>query len=175
MDFNKNKINKNKIVRRISHDNDRFLQIWAGGREIICTPRHTIFTTTSNGLSAVEASSLKSGMYVAGIKEIRYEGYLQHNPQFWRLVGYILGDGLLSEARRGIILTDKNKENIDFYSSIASSVIRRRPTITRGVNYNSWLLNIYDVRFLQKLRLLGITQKGNQRRGARACVRRPGA
>ena len=162
--FETNTVNKNIVTRHYSHKNEEFLQIWASGREILCTPHHSFFTVSENGISEVEAQDLKPGMFVSGIKEVRYKGKQFYNPDFWRLVGYILGDGTLSERRHGIIVSEKSKEIVDFYKKIITRVTSRPPTLFMNKTNRSWLLNIYNVNFLRQLRSLGITQKAPQRR-----------
>lgn len=163
-DFSNNTVARNKITRYYAHQNNKFLQIWASGREIVCTPRHTFFTVSEDGISPIDAGDLRSGMFIAGIKKIGHKGEKIHSPDFWRLVGYILGDGILSEARHGVIIVDKDRRFVDFYKKISTETIGRPPTISKAITYKSWFLNIYDVKFLRKLRSLGITGKAPYRR-----------
>lgn len=163
-DFNKNLLVSGKIIRRFSHATDKLIQVWASGRELICTPRHTLFTITEKGISPILARDLKSGMYIAGITSIKYRGYKVSSVNFWRLAGYILGDGALSEDRRGVIISDKNKKFIDFYGNLAQNVLGRKPTITPSSKRKSFCLNIYNVNFLKILRRIGMTQFSNERR-----------
>jgi len=163
-DFSKNIIISNKIKKHFSYKDDKFLQIWASGREIICTSRHIFFSISKDGISEITADKLHSGMFVAGVKKIKYQGKNLYDANFWRLVGYIIGDGTLSERRHGIIISEKNKKFVDFYKNIVAKIINRQPTIIRAKTYKSWLLNIYDVNLLKQIRALGITQKSPLRR-----------
>jgi len=163
-DFAKDKIVRGKIVRHFSHKSTSLVQIWASGREIVCSPAHTLFTVSGSGITPIRADELKPGMFVAGVKSVRYRGHRIHPPAFWRLVGYIIGDGTLSEARRGIIINEKDKRLADFYVRLVKKVTGRAPTITRFQDRRSFGINIYNVDFLKKLRELGITQKSPKRR-----------
>ncbi|MBI4034210.1 MAG: tyrosine-type recombinase/integrase [Candidatus Brennerbacteria bacterium] len=162
--FQTDEINHSRVTRYYKHPNEDFLRIWASGREIVCTPHHTLFTVGQNGISEIEARHLKKGMFVAGVKDIKYEGEVVQTSDFWRLVGYVLGDGTLSEARHGIIVSDKNKRNIDFYKDVVIRVTNHYPTVSSNKTHKGWSLNIYNMDFLRQLRNLGITQKSAGRR-----------
>jgi len=164
LNFKNNRVNYDRVVRYYSHPADKLLQIWAGGREILVTRLHRFFTVSENGISEVEAGNLQRGMFVAGIKKIDQKGKFFHEPDFWRLVGYILGDGSLSERRHGVIIAEKNKKFVDFYEKIITKTIDYLPKIAKASKHNGWLLNIYNVKFLRQLRSLGITQKTTERR-----------
>lgn len=163
-DFLRDRVRHNSISRYYRHTNRNFLRIWASGREILCTPHHTFFAIGGNGIHVVPAHQLQKGMFVAGIREIRYRGKLVNSLGFWRLAGYIVGDGVLSEARHGIIISEKNSRMIRFYRRLAENLLGRSPTLTRSQRSKSWSLNIYNVRFLRTLRSVGITSKSPQRR-----------
>ncbi|MBU4000162.1 tyrosine-type recombinase/integrase, partial [Patescibacteria group bacterium] len=163
-DFSRNKFSKGEVIRHFSHYTSGLLQIWASGREIICSPRHSFFTINGKGLEPIAAANLKKGMYVAGIKKIGFFGKKMFSPDFWRLVGYILGDGTLSEARHGIIINDKDKKFIEFYKRMAKKVVGASPTITERMSGRSYMLNIYNMNFLRRLRKIGIIQNSNKRR-----------
>ena len=164
MDYKTNKFRLGKITRRYRHDNDNFLSIWASGRELICTEHHALFAVTKNGISRIEAKDVMVNSYLAGVRYIPYHGRPTHHPDFWRLVGYIVGDGTLSETIHGILISDKNYTHIRYYQLLAERVVGHLPTIRKSSTSESWTLCIYNVRFLRQLRLLGITQKSPFRR-----------
>ncbi len=112
----------------------------------------------------IMAQNVRPGMFLAGIKSIPYKGKQLFQPGFWRLIGYILGDGTFSERRRGIIISDKDKRHIDFYRALTFQVLKHMPTVTEMQNRRSWALNIYSVPFLKKLGSLGIINKSAERR-----------
>ena len=164
LNFQNNKFADGKITRYFSHKANSLLQIWASGREIICSPKHTFFTISQKGISPVEAKKLKVGMYIAGIKKINTVGKKYFPDNLWRLIGYIIGDATLSEARHGIIISEKRKDYIDFYEKLIKKTLNINPTITKSKNTRSYSLNIYNVKFLKQMRKLGITQKQPDRR-----------
>ncbi len=164
LDFEKNEIISNTIVRHFSHKTSQFIQVWASGREILCTPRHLFFTITEKGITPITAKSIQPGMFVAGIKSLPSFGRYRGTVNFWRLAGYALGDGTFSDARHGIIINDKNKKFIDFYSNLTNGVIGREPTIKKLTDRKSWVLNIYDMRLLKKYKALGMAERSAQRR-----------
>ncbi len=164
LNFSNNKTIKGKITRSHSHEENELLQIWASGRELLCTPHHSLFTFSAKGITEVNAGQIKPGMFLAGIKKISYKGNQQFDSRLWRLIGYILGDGLLSDARRGIIITEKDKKFVDWYAELIKQVTGRAPTITRLKYSKSYCLNIYNVAFLQKMQKLGLQKKSPERR-----------
>ncbi|MDI6717694.1 MAG: LAGLIDADG family homing endonuclease [Patescibacteria group bacterium] len=163
-DFDKNKFIKNKITRFYNHPNNKFIKILAGGKEILCTPHHTLFTVTPQGIKNIKAKDLKQGMFLAGIKEIKYKGKEICHPVFWRLIGYILRDGTISEKRIGILISEKNKKFAEFYRKIAAKIIGRKPSLVKNKYSNSWNLNIYDVKLIKKIRNPGILDRAPFRR-----------
>jgi site-specific recombinase XerD/intein/homing endonuclease len=170
MDWETGKIRRARITERRSHRSEQMLSIWAEGRELVCTPYHAVFTVTEEGIAPVEAQEVKVGDYIAGLKagQMPTLAASVESPEFWRLVGYILGDGTLSEARHGVIISDKNKKFVERYAQTAERVLGKKPTITSAKASRSYSLNIYDVAFLKRLRALGITQKSPGRRVPRA-------
>ncbi len=166
IDFPSGKSLYTKPAYTESHDTETFLHIWASGRELVCTPYHTLFTLNQNGISEILAQELKNGDYVAGIKNLLpIKNNKKYYPkEFWRLLGYIIGDGTISEARHGIIITDKDINYINYYSKIVEKVLCKIPTIIKSKYSKSYTLNIYDMKYLRVVRSLGVTQKSKERR-----------
>lgn len=166
-DWFNNRFVRAAITHKETHNTDHMISLWADGREILCTPYHNFFTVTENGITPIQAQELKIGDYVAGVRGVvmPFEKHAEtESTDFWRLLGYILGDGTLSEARHGIILNDKEKRHIDLYNEIVLRVTGRYGTITALPNSHGFALNIYNVGFLKKVRALGITQRSKFRR-----------
>lgn len=163
-DFVNDKVVRGKIIRHFSHHSESLVQIWASGRELVCSPEHTLFTVSESGINSIRADELKPGMFVAGMKSIIYGGRASHSKKFWRLVGYIIGDGTLSEDRHGIIISEKDERFVAFYVRLIKVVTGRAPTVTDFSDSRSFGINIYNMDFLRKLRALGITQKSPARR-----------
>lgn len=166
-DWFNNRFIRAAITHKETHKTDHMISLWADGREILCTPYHSFFTVTENGITAIQVQELKIGDYVAGVRgiEMHLEKHAEtESTDFWRLLGYILGDGTLSEARRGIILNDKDRRHIDLYNEIVHHVTGRYGTIVALSNGHGFALNIYNVDFLKKVRSFGITQRSKYRR-----------
>jgi len=165
-DWKNNTIVRASVTSAESHIADRLLSVWADGRELVCTPYHTVFTFSTSGITPVQVQDLKPGDYIASVKEVAFTINKKplHSTDFWRLVGYIVGDGTLSEARRGILINDKDENFISYYASLSEHVTGRPPTITKLKNSRGFSLNIYNIELLKKLRQLGVTQKSPERR-----------
>ncbi len=165
-DFNTGKQVNSLISNYTSHKTTNLISLWASGREIVCTPYHTFFKATEKGIEEVDVNGLKNGDYIAGIKKVddSFSKTKKNSVDFWRLVGYIIGDGTLSEARHGVIVFDKKQEYLKFYQHIVSNVLNYNAKITESTKSNSYALNIYNMSFLRKLRSIGVNQKSPKRR-----------
>lgn len=166
VDLNNGKLVKGKISGKYEHATNSLTALWADGREIVTTPYHTFFTASEDGVVEKELQDFKIGDYVAGIRQIKYQfsEKVIEGEGFWRLVGYILGDGALSERRHGILIADKSERHIRYYTDLTEKIIGRKPKTGISKHSKSYLLNIYDVKLLRKLREFGITQRANKRR-----------
>ncbi len=173
IDFSTGKIVRGKVVGKLKHNTETLQHIWADGREIICSKYHTFFTTNESGIVPIEAQDIKVNDYVAGFSGFEREREYIKVSNYWRIVGYILGDGTLSEQRHGIIIADKDKRFIEYYAGLIRKVWGFNPTVTRSQHSISHLLNLYNVSFLRKMRHVGITQKSPQRRVPRALFSAP--
>jgi len=153
-----------KINNKFDHKSDKLLSIWADGYELSCTPEHRLFTINENGVSEILAKDLKIGTYLLGIKKIEHVGKKKYNPDIWRLIGYILGDGSISIVNHGIKIYDKNKKNIDYYNEIVKKEFNKITTITEYKDRKSYSLNIYDVKILKFICDLGLNKRSKERR-----------
>lgn len=151
MDFHRKRIMRDAILKKTLHSADQLLSIWASGKELICTPEHRLFTITERGLTEVLAGDLKKGMYVAGIKKIEQSGKKILEPEIWRLMGYILGDGVINERFRGVKIYDKNRLFLEFYSKILETFFQKKPFL-RERNPNSFELIFYSKKLVAYLR-----------------------
>lgn len=173
IDFSTGKIVRGKVVGKLKHNTETLQHIWADGREIVCSKYHTFFSTNESGIVPIEAQNIKVNDYVAGFSGFGREREYAKASNYWRIIGYILGDGTLSEQRHGIIIADKNKRFIEYYAGLVRKVLGFNPTITHSPHSRSYLLNLYNVSFLRKMRHVGITQKSPQRRVPRALFSAP--
>jgi site-specific recombinase XerD len=166
-DWIKNKVLFQSIQAREMHTSQHLISLWADGREVICTPYHRFFVATEKGVEEKMLQDIPIGAYIATLPNISFPKSVPTVPEednFWRLVGYIIGDGTLSEARRGVIVTDKNELFLDFYEALAKEVLNISPTRTKKEGVRGGSLNIYNVSFLRQLRMLGIVEKSPNRR-----------
>ncbi len=167
-DFKKFKLKQEAIIGKERHRSKNLINFRADGYELSCTPEHRLFTIKENGITEIYAKDLKIGDYVAAVKRIRVDGetkkqYPTLNKSMWRYLGYVIGDGVVSKERRGIIVTDKNKKRIDFYNNLLVS-LGYQPTITHKAGSASYYLNLYSVPLVRFLRSKGFTTKGNQKK-----------
>lgn len=156
-----------KIKSKTKHHSNELLNIWADGYEVSVTPEHRFFTITRNGMEEILAKNLKPGDFVAGIKKLRLDGHTKPkrvNPGLWRYIGYILGDGTISERRRGVIISDKNLKFIKFYADIIEKIFAYKPKIQQMRGGRSYLLSFYSKKFVAYLRKIGVTQTAKHRR-----------
>ncbi|KKR62798.1 hypothetical protein A2643_00520 [Candidatus Nomurabacteria bacterium RIFCSPHIGHO2_01_FULL_39_220] len=165
VDFKKGKTIKSKIIQKTNHRFVDLINISANGYTISTTKDHLFFTIGINGVEEVFAKNLKIGQFVAGIRKARMDSSNKsESKDKWRLIGYILGDGTISEKRRGVIIADKNLSFVNHYKNIIVSEYKHQPTIIKKNSVNSYLLNFYSKSFIAYLRKIGITEKSPFRR-----------
>ncbi|HCR35603.1 hypothetical protein A2130_00760 [Candidatus Woesebacteria bacterium GWC2_33_12] len=146
------KITKTKISGKESHLSDLY-SVWADGYELVCSNNHRLFTLRSNGINEIFVKNLKVNDYVLGIRRVKIKGLKFIDPKISRLVGYILGDGVISKVRRGVIIHDKNKTILELYQKIIRDLLNAEARIEPNPKTNSFRLNFYSdqfVNFLQK-------------------------
>ncbi|OGM06770.1 hypothetical protein A2129_01070 [Candidatus Woesebacteria bacterium GWC1_42_13] len=154
MDFSKGEVRGAKVVGKESHISSLY-SIWADGYELICSPNHRLFTLNENGLCEVFVKQLKLGDYVMAVKKIDLIGKKYLNPFLSRLVGYILGDGVISRARRGVIIHDKDRKILEFYKKIILTCLGGKARIEKNPSSNSFRLNFYSDQFVNFLIEIG--------------------
>lgn len=153
-----------KVTNKTKHLTTELVSVWAGGYELRCTPEHRLFTITENGISEVEAGSLSPGMYVAGIRKISQHSKTYYPTKLWRLIGYICGDGLVSERRHGVILADKNKQILEYYAKIIKELFDKDVMIRRSKSSNGYELYCYYMPLVRLLKELDLACVGSKRR-----------
>ncbi|MBI3638323.1 tyrosine-type recombinase/integrase [Candidatus Wolfebacteria bacterium] len=167
-DFKKFKFSPGEIIAKTNHLSNRMFSIWADGYEIVCSPNHRFFTIGEESIEEIFAHELKAGDYIAGVKKIRVDGHIKNqylilNSRMWRYLGYVIGDGTVSQRRRGVIVADKNKRNIDFYNNLLIS-LNHKPTIQKKSAYASYTLNLYSKKLVVFLRKIGFDTNKNKKR-----------
>ncbi|OGB85387.1 hypothetical protein A2994_02050 [candidate division Kazan bacterium RIFCSPLOWO2_01_FULL_48_13] len=151
MNFSNFKIENKRVVQKFSHPTNQLLQIWADGHELLCTPEHRLFTVTSPGITEIPAAKIQIGTYLAGVPRVKQTGKNVLIPELWRLIGYILGDGIISEGFHGVKIYDKNPKFLIFYQRIIEKYFNKNPFV-RERNPNSHELIMYSMAFLRFLR-----------------------
>jgi len=147
-------LQKSKIIAKESHIASLY-SVWADGYELVCSPNHRVFTIRSNGISEIIVKDLKPGDFIMGIKKVAYKGKKFVDPQIARLIGYIIGDAVISHARRGVIMHDKDKSILLFYQKIIKDFLRGSTRIEKNPQSNSYRLNFYSDPFVNFLLEIG--------------------
>lgn len=152
INFETTKIENNAITQKFRYKTNKLLIIWAGGRELICTPEHKLFTIKNNVISEIMAKDLAIGDYVAAIGSINSINCKKIlKPDLWRLIGYVLGDGVVNERFRGVKIYDKSKAFLEFYSKIFEKNFGKKPFL-REHNTNSYELIFYSKKIVEFFR-----------------------
>lgn len=135
------------------------IKLQAGGCVINCSPKHRFFTLNINGIEEITARDCRKGTYLAGIKKIPLGHQQAYTPDFWRFVGYVLGDGTVDQRGRVIALNDKDLHHLYFYQKIIKKITGKLPKIKK-INNNSFILLTYNLKLIKLLVGLGLRQKG---------------
>lgn len=146
----------NNIIK-FKHNSKKILSILADGYEILCTPKHRLFTIGKEGIEEKRAQNIHKGDWIIGIKQVRFTGKnTKKGVNFWRLVGYILGDGVVSERRRGVFAYDKDKSILKFYKTIVDKLYNINSKIVKLKDRNSYCLNMYSTQIVKELIKYGL-------------------
>ncbi len=146
-----------KIIGKEAHVSNLY-SLWADGYELVCSNIHKVFTITEAGVKEVLVRDLKPGDYIAGIRKVDFDGRSFVGSDIARLIGYILGDGVVSHERRGVIITDKNRKNLEFYQKIIKENFKCEAKIEKNQKTSSYTLCFYSEQFVIFLRNIGLTR-----------------
>ncbi|KKU10310.1 MAG: Tyrosine recombinase XerC [Candidatus Woesebacteria bacterium GW2011_GWB1_45_5] len=163
IDFGLGKQISAKVIGKESHISNLY-SLWADGYELVCSNTHRVFTITINGIKEVLIKDLKTGDYIAGVRKINFPGQKVVDPQVARLIGYVLGDGIVSKERRGVIIHDKDRKNLEFYQKIIKNFLKSKAKIEKNPRTNSFRLNFYSEQFVNFLQDLGVIGKSKDKR-----------
>lgn len=163
LNFANSKLVNAKIVGKEQHIADLY-SIWADGYELVCSNNHRLFTLATNGVIEIKVKDLKVGDHILGVKKVDFKGLKFIDSNVSRLIGYVLGDGVISKARRGVIIHDKDKRNLEFYKDIVIKSLKTNCRIEKNPGSNSYRLNLYSDQFVSFLQDMGIFGHSNQRR-----------
>ena len=153
-----------RVGSKTKHLTDRLIQIKAGGYELICTPEHRLFTLDQWNICPILVGNLHVGNYILAVKKISQQSKFFYHPDLWRFVGYITGDGTISHRRRGVIITDKCKGNLDYYSKLSENFFKKSGAILPNPTSRSYTLTIYSMRLIKFLDNLGVESLSKIRR-----------
>ncbi|MDP2364520.1 MAG: tyrosine-type recombinase/integrase, partial [Ignavibacteria bacterium] len=92
------KVEEDIIIQKSFH-NTHLYSIYADGYEIKCSGNHTLFTFRNGRISEEFTKNLKVGDYILAPKQIPHTGKRIYDKEIWRLLGYALGDGVVSKSR----------------------------------------------------------------------------
>ena len=157
------KLNNVEIISKNQHITPLY-SIWADGYNLVCSPKHRLFTLGSTGIKEVTATAVKVGDYLMAAKGINIKGKEFIDPKLARLLGYVLGDGVVNNARRVVIIHDKNRSFLEYYSALANKIFKTRANITKRRGENSYELRIYSQELVSFLLSNGYNVKSNQKR-----------
>lgn len=152
------------IIQKTVHQTEELARIRAGGYELICTPEHRLFTLNKNGVAEITARDLQPGDYVAGIKKISQNSKKYYPTDFWRLLGYIYGDGHASLKRHGVLITDKDISHLEYYADILARLYGKRPFIRPSEWPQGFTLTFYHMPLVKLCKQLGMDQPSAKRR-----------
>jgi site-specific recombinase XerD/intein/homing endonuclease len=151
VDFENASILNSEVKQKFSHRINKLVRIWADGHELLCTPRHHLFTIDADGIAEIKAGDVQPGMYLAGVKEVKQKGRKFLKNDLWRLMGYVLGGGIINERFRGVKIYDKNRSLLEFYARIFDRNFHKKPFV-REKNPNSYELIFYSKKLVEFFR-----------------------
>jgi len=163
VDFERGETLPATVVGKESHIASLY-SIWADGYELVCSNNHRLFTIGQDGIEEVKVKDIKIGDYIMGIAKVNIVGKEFIDPRLSRLIGYILGDGVISKERRGVIIHDKDKKNLEFYKKIVTDSLKIDSRIEKNPKTNSFRINIYNNTFVDFLQEIGCVGHSNERR-----------
>lgn len=144
---------KAKVIAKESHISSLY-SIWADGYELICSRNHRLFKIGLKGIEEVFVKDMEIGDYIMAIKQVEFLGKRFVSDDLARLLGYVLGDGIVSKERRGVIIYDKDRENLEFYLRLIKKNFGGNARIESNPNTKSYRLNYYSdqlVSFFQEI------------------------
>ncbi|MDP2860908.1 MAG: LAGLIDADG family homing endonuclease [bacterium] len=161
VDFSSAKIVTAELIAKQNHIADLY-SIWADGYELVCSRKHRLFSLDKDGIKEILVEKLKIGDYILGIKKITFPGKRFVSDDLARLIGYLIGDGVVSKARRGVLIYDKDKITLEFYQKIIINILGGRVLVEKNPISNSFRLIYYSnpfVDFLHENGVIGVAKE----------------
>lgn len=163
VDIRKGKTVQANLVGKENHIASLY-SIWADGYELVCSSKHRLFSLGKDNICDVFIKNLKIGDFVLGVNKIDLEGKEFVGENLSRLLGYILGDAVISKVRRGVIIFDKDIKNLEFYQVLIKNHFNGVSTIIKNKEANSFSLSYYSDQFVEFISEIGIFGRANQKR-----------
>jgi len=164
INFNSGNIEDEEIYMKNNHLINEIVSINADGYELNCSPNHRMFTAGEKGIEEIYAKDIKIGDYLMGVNSIKISGARKFSNNFWRFLGYCLGDGVVSERRRGVIISEKNKRFAEFYKKLIGKELGKEPFVRKKQGVNSYDIIFYSKKLVEQLKSLGFIKKSNEKR-----------
>ena len=79
------------------------------------------------------------------------------DPDTKYLIGYILGDGMVKQYRRGgyeIKLTEKNEKHAKYLAKLVSKVLGITPSVSKDKNRKAWRIRVHRKSAYEKISIL---------------------
>lgn len=156
------KLGIGKIISKTYHITP-FYSLWADGYNLICSPHHRLFTIGSQGIIENITKELKLGDYIMAVKQIDIKGRAFCGPKLARILGYILGDGVVNRRRRAVIINNKEKTILEYYKNLLDNFLKIKTELVKKRDSNSFELQVYHREFVEFLLNLGYDEKSNQK------------
>jgi len=161
-DFNNMSLTTGEVNSKSMHIANKLLSIWAGGRELICTPEHRLFRLRNGVIEEVQASELKIGDYIAGVRQIVVPNRNRiFDPKLWRFIGYAMGDGSIQKS--GLQISEKDVELINYYVNLLKE-FGFNPHVRKETRANCYRIEILSVALKELAYYLGLDVKSKHRR-----------
>jgi len=162
LNFDNMQLTIGEVSGKSMHIANKLLSIWAGGRELVCTPEHRLFRLRNGVIEEVQASELRVGDYIAGVRWVEVPNRNRvFEPKLWRLMGYVVGDGYVTKL--GLSVSEKDERLIAYYTNLLkelgfSSHIRKEAVA------NAFRIEALSVALRDLARYLGLDSKSSHRR-----------
>ncbi|MCD6226537.1 MAG: hypothetical protein J7J93_01955 [Candidatus Aenigmarchaeota archaeon] len=115
--------------------------------DLILTPEHIVFTLGKNGLITKQCKELEIGEYLFSVKKIDINSTdIDFPKDFFRCLGYFLGDGNKEKYR--ITISENEKNLAEKYEKIIKRIFKANTYLRFRENKKYWQLRIYNKRLL---------------------------
>ncbi len=139
-----------KVTQKSTHITYLY-SIFADGYEIKCSGPHRLFSFVGGHIVEKTASEVAVGDYLLGVKKVPHEGSTLYDPRLWRILGYALGDGVASRARRSLLIFDKDQNNLVYYQALIKDLYNKESKVAKNPLSNSYVLQCNDIELVEIL------------------------